>query len=195
MYAKKSNTQKAVLVLLAVVLLIGCTIGATLAWLADKTEPVVNTFTTSDVSIKLSESEGLNLKMVPGQVIAKDPKVTVVAGSEACYVFVKVDAANGAVLAGEETVADYITYAIADAWIELEDGVYYCVVDAATAEAGAAFNVLKDNQVQVLPTVTKEMMTENFTAPTLTFTAYAIQKAGFEGKIAEAWAAAQGLQG
>ena len=193
MYAKK-NSRKAVVVLLALVLLIGCAVGATIAYLQMKTAPIINTFTSSDVSITLTETkpDGKTAKMVPGATITKNPKVTVVAGSEACYVFVKVDAANGAVLAGEETGADYITYAIEDYWTELEDGVYYCVVNAATAEAGAAFNVLKDNQVQVLPTVTKEMMTENFTAPTLTFTAYAIQfnhlPNGESATAADAWA-------
>lgn len=194
MYAKK-NSRKAVVVLLALVLLIGCAVGATIAYLQMKTDPIINTFTSSDVSITLTETEpdGKTAKMVPGATITKNPKVTVVAGSEACYVFVKVDAANGAVLAGKETVADYITYAIEDDWTKLEDGVYYCVVDAATAKDGTAFNVLKDNQVQVLPTVTKAMMEAAKTnAPSLTFTAYAIQfnhlPNGESATAADAWA-------
>ena len=191
MYAKKSNTQTAVLVLLAVVLLIGCTIGATLAWLVDKTEPVVNTFTTSDVSIKLSESEGLNLKMVPGATITKDPKVTVVKGSEACYVFVKVEAKKGVILSAKTANAetDYITYTMADGWTPVagETNVYYKTVAATDATAGTELKILKDDQVTVLATVTKAMMEAAKTnAPSLTFTAYAVQQAGFDNAAA-AW--------
>ena len=47
---------------------------------------------------------------------------------------------------------------------------------------------MKNNQVKVLDTVTKEMLTgQGFTAPTLTFTAYAVQKDNI-GTAAEAWA-------
>lgn len=43
----------------------------------------------------------------------------------------------------------------------------------------------------VLDSVTKTMLEDAKTnAPTLTFTAYAVQKAGFENAVADAWAAA-----
>ena len=80
--------KKKVLSIVAVVLVLCCAIGGTLAWLTDRTNPVVNTFTVGDINIELKESENLNLKMVPGNTIAKDPKVTVKADSEACYLFV-----------------------------------------------------------------------------------------------------------
>ena len=54
-----------------------------------------------------------------------------------------------------------------------------------------AFAVLANNQVTVKNTVTKEMMDDltSSTLPTLTFTAYAVQKAGFT-TAAAAWAEA-----
>ena len=207
MRAKKNNTQKVVLVLLAVVLVIGCTIGATLAWLADKTDPVVNTFTSSDVSITLTETDYDNdneplvnaFKMVPGADIPKDPTVNVVAGSEACYVFVKVEAKNGVILSSETANAanDYITYAMADGWtlVDGQTNIYYKAVDAA-AEGGTEIQVLRDNRVTVLATVTKAMMKavkdDANKTPELKFTAYAVQQAGFADAKA-AWVEAAKL--
>ena len=146
-------------------------VGGTIAWLTATTTPVTNTFTTSDINITLSESENLNLKMVPGGTITKDPKVTVKAGSEACYLFVKVEESPN--------LKSFITYTMADGWTALSGvtGVYYRKVDATTADR--EFSVLKDNQVTVNNSVTKDMM-NSLTAsnyPTLKFTAYACQSA------------------
>ena len=67
---------------------------------------LVNTFTDSDINITLTESgtdadttkDGFqqNFKMVPGDTITKDPTVTVVKGSEPCWVFIKVEASENA---------------------------------------------------------------------------------------------------
>ena len=117
--------------------------------------------------------------MVPGQPIEKDPKVTVKAGSEACWLFVKV------VKSGN--FDDFMTFEMADGWIALSGyaGVYYRNVDATNADTG--FDVLKDNKVMVLETVTKTMLEGAKTnAPTLTFTAYAVQKDGI-ADAATAW--------
>ena len=83
--------KKALFIMLSAALIVCATVAGTLAWLTDKTEPVVNTFTVGDINITLTESENLDLKMVPGQTITKDPKVTVKDGSEACWLFVKVE--------------------------------------------------------------------------------------------------------
>lgn len=165
--------------MLSAALIVCATVAGTLAWLTDKTEPVVNTFTVGDINITLTESENLDLKMVPGQPIEKDPKVTVKAGSEACWLFVKVEKSVN--------FGDFMTFEMADGWIALSGhaGVYYRNVDATNADTG--FDVLKDNKVTVRDTVTKTMLegvkdaedgTPNENAPTLTFTAYAVQKDG-----------------
>ena len=148
----------------AVALAACCVIGGTLAWLTDKTDPVVNTFTVGNIDITLTETPA-TYKILPGTEIAKDPKVTVEADSEACYLFVKVDEANW---------IDELSYAIADGWTELETGVYYQVVD--TNKADQTFAVLKDNKVVVSENLTKEEIEAvSANAPTLTFTAYAVQ--------------------
>lgn len=163
--------KKALFIMLSAALIVCATVAGTLAWLTDKTEPVVNTFTVGDINITLTESDNLDLKMVPGQPISKDPKVTVKAGSEACWLFVKV--------VKSVNFDSFMTLEIADGWIALSGhaGVYYRNVDATNADTG--FDVLKDNKVMVLETVTKtELEGAKTNAPTLTFTAYAVQKDG-----------------
>ena len=110
MKKNKSVSLKVLTVLLAAMLLLGVTIGGTVAWLMNQTEPVVNTFVAGNISIKLEEhvldvntgkwqspeaftaSGNQNILAVPGRVIQKDPTVTVLKGSEKCYVrvFVKI---------------------------------------------------------------------------------------------------------
>ena len=178
--------KKTLALLLAIVLVVGCAVGGTFAWLTDKTDSVVNTFTVGKVDITLAETPGLNLKMVPDQDIAKDPVVTVTGGSEACWLFVKVEASS--------VLSTYITYDIASGWTQgdstnIPSNVYYRQVDAnATAQS---FHVLANDQVTVLSTVTMDDMNAlnvgGATQPTLTFTAYAAQSAGLTAITA--WAA------
>ncbi len=42
----------------ALTLIIGGIIGGSVAWLTARSEPVVNTFTTSDITVKLEETKG-----------------------------------------------------------------------------------------------------------------------------------------
>lgn len=173
--------KKTFIAVTALILIACCAIGTTLAWLIDRTEEVTNTFTVGDINIALSETTGSEYKMIPGNTIAKDPTVTVKSGSEACWLFVKVEKSAN--------FDAFMTFAIADGWnvLEGEDGVYYREVAATSADT--AFSVLKDNKVQVGGDVTKEQLdalTEN-TRPTLTFTAYAVQKDNI-ASAADAWA-------
>lgn len=171
--------KKTISVLLALVLVIGCTVGGTIAWLTASTDAVTNTFTVGDINITLDETTGAEYKMVPGNILDKDPTVTVLADSEACWLFVKIEESAN--------LKDFITYAVADGWTQLEAGVYYREVPAGTADQ--TFNVLQNNQVKVNEEVTKEMMDglTDETRPTLTFTAYACQKDNIS-TAAEAWA-------
>lgn len=166
---RRRSTLKPLLVAMAVVLLIGCVAGGTLAWLTSIPSAVTNTFTTSDINITLTETDR-TYKMIPGWTIDKDPKVTVTKGSEKCYVFIEVTEANN--------FSHYMTYGITDDWTELTGhaGVYYCVVDASNAADNVEIGILTGNKVTVLNTVTKSDMTTAAAAqPTLTFKAYAIQ--------------------
>lgn len=174
--------KKAWLSALAVVLVLCCAVGGTLAWLTQKTDAVVNTFTVGDINITLTETER-EYKMVPGNTIDKDPTVTVQAGSEACWLFMKVEKS-----ANFDT---FMTCAMATGWTALagQEGVYYRQVDAVAAAAGASFAVLAGNQVTVKDTVTKTMLNAltPATYPTLTFTAYAVQMDNV-ADAAAAWA-------
>ncbi len=169
--------KKVIILMLTFVLAICCVAGGTLAWLTATTDTVANTFTTSDISIELTETKGegtdkdKSFKMVPGYTIDKDPKVTVKSGSEKCYLFVKVVKST--------TLDTYITYTMNDGWTSLEnnDGVFYRVVDASGADQ--SFDVIANNTVSVKGTVTKTDMEaldkEGAVQPTLSFTAYACQ--------------------
>lgn len=180
---KKGVSTKVFLSLLALVLVVGCAVGGTIAWLTATTEPVVNTFTYGKINIELTETKPENKKatIIPGVNISKDPKVTVKAGSEACWLFVKV-------AEGGTFVANKVTYSIADGWTALDatnhPGVYYREVNAVTADTD--FYVLKDNMVTVSEELTKAEVNGITTQPTLTFTAYAVQKDGIN-TAADAW--------
>lgn len=178
--------KKATIAVVALALVLCFAIGGTLAWLVDKSDAVVNTFTYGDINIDLSESTGNEYKMIPGNNITKDPKVTVEKDSEACWLFVKVEKSA--------TYDSYLAdYAIATGWTALDGvaGVYYREVDADTAKTGTSYQVLAADTVTVLDSVEKSDMEaiKNGTVakPTLTFTAYAVQKDGFD-TAALAWA-------
>ena len=176
---RRSVSSKAFAAVLALVLVLGCALGGTVAWLVAKSDPVVNTFTYGDININLEETTGSSYKIIPGVDIAKDPKVTVKANSEACWLFVKVEE-TGTFVDGK------VTYSVADGWTALtgQPGVYYREVGAVTADTD--FYVLKDNVVKVSDTLTKEDIEDITIKPTLTFTAYAVQKDGI-ADAATAW--------
>ena len=182
------KTRKPITVAMcALVLALG--VNATYAYLTDSAS-VANTFTVGNVDIELVETKD-DFKMIPGQTIEKDPKVSVSAQSEDCWLFVKVDAANGA--------ENYLEYPIAEGWHELDGrtGVYYRIV--MNSDVSREFSILANDEVLVKQTVDREMMesliqTENGELkvdadgnyvlvddlPKLIVSAYAIQYAGFE---------------
>lgn len=176
---------KLVVAMLAVTLLIGCAIGGTVAWLTDKTTAVTNTFTYGDINITLAETIGTNYKIIPGVDIKKDPKVTVEADSEACWLFVKVEKEG-------TFVENKVTYSIATGWTQgdgtnIPSDVYYRSVTASNADQ--PFGVLSDDKITVSEELTKaEINNLNGAAktPKLTFTAYAVQKDGID-TAAAAW--------
>lgn len=178
--------KKAIVAVVALVLVLCCAMGGTLAWLVDSTTEVKNTFTYGDINISLWEhklnDDGLTLstevftgaeqtgfKMIPGTKIEKDPTVTVEADSEASWLFVEVKES--------ENFDTFMTYAIAEGWTFFNttatgDGidtatndeyVIYREVDAATAKAGTSYQVLagkeeyQNGYVTVNDAVTKKM--------------------------------------
>ena len=180
---RKRRNRRIALTLCVMFVVLAASIGGTVAWLTDKTDTIENTFTAGDINITLDETT-TDYKMVPGADIAKNPKVTVEEDSEDCYLFVKIEESTNA------KFSDFMTYEIDNTvWSPLTDvpGVYYRTVLAT--DTVKAFDVLKGNKVTVKEGVTKaqlNVLTED-TYPTLSFTAYAVQKDGIND-AATAWA-------
>lgn len=173
--------KKKLTTVLAIVLVVALSVAGTYAYLTDKTAQVVNTFTVGNVNIDLTETTGNSYKMVPSTTIEKNPKVTVEADSEDCWLFVKVEKSAN--------FDSFLKYDMANGWTALDgvNGVFYRQV--AASGTAQNFDVLADNQVIVKSDVTKTMMDNltDATRPTLTFTAYACQTAGIDN-AADAWA-------
>ncbi|MBQ7840004.1 MAG: hypothetical protein IJ390_05915 [Lachnospiraceae bacterium] len=193
--ARRRAAETKVLVLLMVIALtFGGAVGGTVAWLITKTDPVVNTFTYGDINITLTETDtGLDddndpntntYKMMPGNTITKDPKVTVKKDSEESWVFVKLEKS--------EDFDDFLSYEMEENWVALDaenyPGVYYIEVGATNRDI--EYGVIKGNAVTVKDNVTKEMLNDLTAYPRLTITAYAVQRDSDIEAIntaAEAW--------
>ncbi len=192
---KLVKNSKLVLSSLALVLLLCSVVNGSLALLIDKTDPVVNTFTYGDINIELHESDTKDgdendntnsYQMMPGMEIAKNPLVTVKANSENAWLFVKLEKS--------ENLDTFIEYQIADGWTALDgvEGVYYREVEKAQTDA--QYYVIKGNKVLVKEDVTKEMLNqldagEAANYPTLTVTAYAVQRDATINTAKKAWIA------
>lgn len=197
--------KKTFALLLSLVLVFGVVAGGTLAWLTQKTDSVVNTFTYGDINITLDETTGNNYTIIPGKDLAKDPKVTVTAGSEACWLFVKVEEKDWPTFTETGSTTRKVDYSVdvsATGWkkltgVEGVDNVYYREVSATEAQKGATYYVLAGNDdyangvVTVSENLTKAEVNSiaKGTQPKLTFTAYAVQKDGVT-TVADAWAKA-----
>lgn len=192
--------KKKVLSIVAVVLVLCCAIGGTLAWLTAKSDVVKNTFAPSDINITLTETpntdtdndgkaDAWKADMIPGFSYAKDPVVTVKDGSVDCYLFVKFEE-NG-------NPATYLTYTstltTTNGWTQgdgtnIPSNVWYRVVKAT--DTTKTWNLLAGDTIAVKDTVTKDNMATAANAE-LVYTAYATQlykSNGVEFTAAEAWA-------
>lgn len=180
----------------AIVLVIGCTAGGTVAWLVSKPKPIVNVFTVGNINATLTE-EAKEFKIVPGVNITKDPVATVKANSEDCYLFVELTEKNWPTFTETGSTTRKVKYEIAKGWTKLEsvDGVYYREV-TKNDKADQNFPVLQDNKVTVSSTLTKEEANEmdlaikTTGAPELTVAVYAVQKVGIDTP-AKAWETAK----
>ncbi len=205
--AKHHNSKKGLAALLSLVLVIGCVIGGTLAWLTDTTDPVTNTFTIGDINLMLKESpynangtygtpvENVenSYPLLPGSTYKKDPFVTVTANSEDCYLFVKVTVTDD--------IQSYLTYTLnlteTNGWksVPNEDDVYYREV--ARQDEDQTWYLIAGNDthdtgvISVKDTIVKKgAASDGFVdmpdvAPELTFTAYAVQQANLT--VQQAW--------
>lgn len=190
--------SKSVLLIGALALIICSTIGGTLAWMFDKTDPVINTFTVGDIKITLTEPDteqdddpdNNSYSFYPDAEISKEAIVTVKAGSEDCWLFVKVEESDN--------FDDFMEYAMADGWSKVtaqNDGSVIWSRKVSNADSDQTFLVLKDGKVTVKDGVTQAQLDEltEETYPTLKFTAYAVQLSDGSDELtaAQAWAKIQ----
>lgn len=181
--------SKALLLALCAVLLAATSMLGTVAYLTDS-ESVANTFTVGKVAIELTESkpEDRQASIIPGVDIVKNPKVTVLKDSEACWLFVRVEETDWPAFT-ETDGTKKVAYALADGWMQGDDTeipatVWYRSVDAVSVDTG--FNILQNDQVTVSENLTKAEIESITAQPKLTITAYAVQREGI-ATAAEAW--------
>lgn len=213
------------------VLLVCVTVVGTIAYLTANTKPVKNTFTVGNVTLDSDVGEGLDeadvneygevintnrvleneYKLIPGHEYTKDPTVHVKAGSEQCYVFVKVvngisaiEAASEADEGGYKNIKDQMA---ANGWKELEENVFFyakkadgtlaedgTVVDARTAQQDllifAKFK-LDNNAAFTVDTDGDGNVDIDYADAEINIDAYAVQADGFDS-ASEAWTSAKG---
>ena len=201
---KKKILKVLALVACAVLLVVG-SIAGTLAYMTSLTGPVTNTFTVGNVAITLDELDvdeygvavenadpervmANEYKLIPGHKYVKDPTIHVAAGSEDCWIFVKVE--NGISAIEADTTDKNAT--IADQMEELgwtlvagQTNVY---AYNSKVSAGANVVVFKNFTIDGNKDVSGYVTTTN-AAAVVNVTAYAVQADGFDTPAA-AWVAA-----
>lgn len=204
--------KKKLMTALALVLVIAMSVAGTYAYLTSQAS-VKNTFTVGNVAITLDETDvnewGAAItgadrvtentyKLMPGHEYLKDPTVHVAANSEACYVFVNVEDGLNAIEVNDMSsdnsedwtpnIANQITSQFG--WTQLTEAngnkvanVYYKEVAATKTDVNLqVFNGFR---------LTDNANTSAYGSASITVTAYAVQKDGFD-TAAAAWSATFG---
>ena len=205
---KRNNSTKIVTMLLALALLVCCGIGGTVAWLMDSTEAVTNTFTIGDINLTLVESPynaannsygnpvqstrenplTNSYPLIPGNSYKKDPKVTVLANSEDCYLFVRMEKIGNP--------DNYLDFTFNDdGWYTYngEEGVYYREVSKSASDQSwdllkkidGDFTIKVSDKIVKAGTASGDYIDMPANNPEIKFTAYAVQKANLS--LEKAW--------
>lgn len=178
---------KIIAAIACITLLATTSVLSTLAYLKSK-DSVENTFTVGKVAITLDESKvdeyGVvteeqtrvknNIyKLIPGHFYTKDPVIHLLTGSEACYIFVKVE--NG--LSPVETGTTIEQQILANGWTILDGqtDIYYKKV--------AATSINIDYPVFASFQIDGEADLQRYENTNITITAYAIQADGFSTAV------------
>lgn len=178
---------KIIAVIACIALLATTSVLSTLAYLKSK-DSVENTFTVGKVAITLDESKvdeygvateeqtrvkNNNYKLIPGHLYTKDPVVHFLAGSEASYIFVKIE--NG--LSAIETGTTIEQQILANGWTKLDGqtDIYYKIVSAT--------NIDIDYPVFTSFQIDGEADVQSYANTNITITAYAIQADGFSTAV------------
>lgn len=180
--------------LLAALLVV--TVIPTYSWLFSQSDPVVNTFAGGTIKIKLDEAkvdkDGKKLtgeeaervtansyKYVAGAVLDKDPTVSVIKGSEECYVFVCV----------ENQLTDKFTIDLdTEPWIKVAaDGEKTVYAYKEKVDAREAEDDVNLPAVFTTVTVSEDLTAEDVEAlgeKKLNVTAYAVQTGSLKSDAA-----------
>ena len=203
---KSSKTRRILMLLGCAVLLVCLSVGATLAYLTS-TDSVENTFTVGKVKITLDETDvdvyGVQdgatrvqkneYKLIPGHPYTKDPTIHVEAGSEKCWLFVKVvdeikEIEADTTIATQMANNKWMALVVNDQTVE---NVYYYegIVDAS---AGAVDKVVFSNfTLKNDADVASFVGQDGKVSAKITVDAYAVQADGFT-TAADAWKATFG---
>ena len=199
--------SKAILMALCAVLLVAASVMGTLAYLTS-TDTVTNTFTVGNVKITLDEldvdrdtntddnvtvgdvtrDKANEYKLLPGHTYTKDPTIHVTAGSEDCYLFVKVVNEIAAIEAKDTDTSKTSIAAQMEAkgWdvVDPTNGIYVLADEQGNPVAVPAGRdrVVFDN-FTISGTVTNEQLAD-YAGKTIVIYAYAVQKEGFENEPA-----------
>lgn len=204
----KANLKKWALIVVSAMLLVCVSVGATIAYLTS-TDKVENTFTVGKVAITLDEAkvnvngqptdeegnvldvaaaprvEANGYKLMPGHTYTKDPTVHVAAGSEDCWVFVKVE--NG--ISDFETTEEgksIVSQILGNKWnvLATETGVYY----KKYTSNSAVVDMKVFEQFKIADNANTLTGWADVSKAKVTVTAYAIQADGFD-TADKAWTA------
>lgn len=200
---KMKARNKILLLALCMAALIAVSVIGTMAYLTSTAE-VTNTFTVGNVNITMTEAKvdeygkavenaervtANTYKLIPGHEYKKDPTVYITAGSENCYIFVKVENGISDIEAsGDTTIAAQLT---AKGWKAVggTTGVYvYAGTEegATKKDLAAGSNAVVFDSFKIADTADIASKADS----TIKITAYAIQADGFADKTpAEIWAA------
>ena len=137
---KSLLTRKSMLIAALAILLVGTTITATLAYLSDREEAMVNTFKTGSITTEIEEE----FEQESATTFRKEP-VVVNTGDSDCYVRARVLASPAEALK---------LYEFSSNWTLKEDGFYYynSILPAKTAQSEAGKTDALFKKVEVTDT-------------------------------------------
>ena len=208
--SRRKYTSKVLVLVLAVLLIVGVSVGGTLAWLQAKTENVTNTFTSAElfadpgsqftiwehkaadtdkdgiytIEANAQEVPGNTYDVLPGVNIPKDPTVDIVNLLENAYLYIKV---TGLPMAGGLSATIDST-----CWEALGDNYpgIYVYKDANGSNVITPTNALQVNiltQNQDGTAISVPVNYDGTAIGDLTFYAYMVQAAGNGDDAVDAW--------
>ena len=199
---RRKYASKVLVLVLAVLLIVGASVGGTLAWLQAKTENVTNTFTSAELfdtpetdftvwehqatenadgtySLGSEKVKANTYDILPGVNIPKDPTVDIVKLKENAYLYIKV---TGLPLpAGLTASVDSANWTLLDATDY--PGVYVYQNGTVVTPGSLTVSILTGNQITV-----SGDYAGTADGTSLTFEAYMVQATGNGANAAEAWA-------